>query len=576
MSWLIGTVGGLNIELKEKVISISGDSLFDFESKNLHIRGGGNNQTFFSGNRENTFFAACGTGISLSDSTCKILGQQDWNDLPEENIPDLNGHYIYARWNDDEIKIITDKYGLRDFYYYKYPDDTILFSTRSDWIAKIVGAELNYKTFGSRWLLFNQISNESIFNNITRINGGTSLTIYLYSLIPFEQKNAWCQNMRQEKFHPKTYNKIFESLTTIPVNNKQKLSLSLSGGMDSRVLLSSLLKRRIGFTAHTFGSSGSPDASVAKNITTEFGIEHEMINYSIKNAQNFLCDFFEYTQQSLVNNSMSSFLQLKNYDFFRNRNYLLIDGGFGEIWRREFFNRVFYRGKNFLLNKDISSIIPFLTNQRADIFNDDINKMMLEGCSEQLENIFNELPDIKEFGVENWLDLFAIKTRLSNYYSHEQIRVDGITQSYMPFIQPVLLDNLFGMSLYRRKNGKLFKKIIRKNSRNLEKFPLAKGQYLHPYWLNTLQTRLYLMAKRKFSKDLQNDSASKLIIDKLYPMVQDIINSQEVKNAGCYNPQKLYALSEKLSKKKLSDHDYHELDWWLAFEVFRKGILNKL
>jgi hypothetical protein len=574
MSWLIGITGRFNPELKETISSICGDSLFDFESKNLYIRGGGNNQTFFSGNTENNFFAACGTGIHFSDSKSKLLDQKDWDNAKEENIPNLNGHYVYLRWNDDEIKVFTDKYGLRDFYYYIFPDETILFSTRSDWIAKIAGAKLNYKTFGSRWLLFNQISSESIFENILRINGGTTLTVYLYSLIPFEQKNEWHQNMPRDKFHPKNYNKIFESLISMPVNNKQKLSLGLSGGMDSRTLLSSLVKRGVGFTAHTFGNSDAPDAVMAKNITAELGIQHEMINYSIKNMQNFLSDFFEYTQQSLINNSMSSFLQLKNYDYFRNRNYLVIDGGFGEIWRREFFNRALYRGKNFLLNKDIHSTIPFLTNHRADIFNEDINKLMLEGCKEQLENIFNELPDIKEFGVENWLDLFAIKTRLSNYFSNEQIRIDGITQSYMPFVQPALLDNLFGMNLSKRKNGKLFKKMIRKNLRGLEKFPLVKGQDSHPFWLNTLQTRLYFMAKRKFRKSSHEESTSKLIIDKLYPMVQDIINSQEVKKAECYNPQKLAALSEKLSKKKLSDHDYHELDWWLAFEVFRKGILN--
>jgi hypothetical protein len=283
----------------------------------------------------------------------------------------------------------------------------------------------------------------------------------------------------------------------------------------------------------------------------------------------------EYVLLSLVNNSVSSFIQLRNYDYFKNKDDVLIDGGFGEIWRREFFNRLLISGKKDLRDKNVDNILPYLMINRSDIFNNDIKQSMIIGCKEQLENIFTELPTIKNIGIENWIDLFALKTRLSNYYSHEQIRNDSILRSYMPFVQPALLDNLININLSLKKNGRLFRHIIETNKKELRSFLLAKGELTHPFRFNTIQTRLYILINKKLKAGKQTNLPAKSIIDFLYSFVQDTINSHPVKNADCYDQKKLSALSAKLYKRQLTNTDYSELDWWLAFEIFRKEIPNK-
>lgn len=118
--------------------------------------------------------------------------------------------------------------------------------------------------------------------------------------------------------------------------------MSLSGGMDSKVILSYSLKiKEINFDTHTFGDPNHPDSEIARSIAKGFGIGHEQFNQGIPDAEKSIEDIREYTSQTLVNNAASAVLQLQNYSYLKGRNVVLIDGGFGEIWRREFFYKLF-------------------------------------------------------------------------------------------------------------------------------------------------------------------------------------------------------------------------------------------
>ncbi len=149
---------------------------------------------------------------------------------------------------------------------------------------------------------------------------------------------------------------------------------------------------------------------------------------------------------------------MQNYSFLNDKSVVLIDGGFGEIWRREFFYKLFLQGKSALLERNITKIIPYLMLKRADIFTIEVFEQMMKGIEIQLNELFAKLPKIEIDSIGNWLDLFAIKTRLINYYSHEQSRLDNYLISVMPFIQPSLMKNLLNMPIHLRQNGKLFRK----------------------------------------------------------------------------------------------------------------------
>jgi hypothetical protein len=224
------------------------------------------------------------------------------------------------------------------------------------------------------------------------------------------------------------------------------------------------------------------------------------------------------------------------------------------------------------MNKNTKEIIPYLTTHRANIFNEDIRLEMLLGCEQQINNIFSELPKIDEIGIENWIDLFAIKTRLTNYYSQEQSRLDSLIMCYMPFAQQNLLKNIFILDVDQRKNGKLFRELIRKNYSPLLKYPLAKGQLSHPFWLNTIQSRIWSAAYKKLKLKTYRDNSPEWLINSLKVYINDTMNSKLIQENGIYDYNKLLTLTKSLNAGNTSAINIHELDWWLAFELFRQNI----
>ena len=575
MSWLIGIAGNYSDELKNQIDHLSENHLVKYEESNFVIIAGGIKKTciFQIDSDEKDSFVAVGVGISNNEDSIQFINNELWERINNvEEARKLEGHFVNVRWDKNKIKIFTDILGLRDLYYAANTAGYIIFSTRGDWIAKILRAGINFKEFGSRWLLFNQISPNSIFKGIERVSSGRSITIDRHTMKISVEKFEWLPDLENKLLTITDYSSKLEKLINIPFASDQRVSLSLSGGMDSRLILSYLVKKRKNWYTHTFGDYYHPDSLVAQRIAKNLGIEHERIDLDIPAPEIFLKEVKDYLVQTNVNNAVSGYLQLRNYKALMNRDEVIIDGGFGEIWRREFFNRLLLRGKKELYAKNINGIIPYLQVHRADVFTEEIRNTFYEGCKEQLGNSFKTLPEISTIGIENWIDLFAIKTRLLNYYSSAQIHLDGWVFGFMPFIQTSLLKNLFSIPLSKRKNGNLFRRIIKQNYRALSTYPLAKGQFTHPFFLNTIQSRIWNMAYKKLRLKMYNDNTTEHLLNSLSPYLQDTITSNDVKQCGCYDYSKLLRLSNILVKGSANSHDLYELDWWFAFEIFRQGI----
>jgi hypothetical protein len=569
MSWIFGAVGEDCDEIKRKIKSFLPEPITEFNENNLVIAAGGKKETC-NFTREGNFIAA-GVGIS-TDSITRILTSGDWANIADGKDPlPINGHYVFIKWNNDELSIFTDRTGLRDIHLYEPSKKNFIFSTRADWLAEFAGKKLNFKEFGSRWLLLNQISTSSIFENIDRITSGTSLTISRHNFILSKSFNNWLPSIEKDECTIENFSRSLE-LITFPASN-QKISLGLSGGLDSRVLFSYLLiSENKNWKTHTFGDENHPDSIIADKIARKSGINHEQINSPLPAADSLINQIKEFISSTMLTSSASAYLQQRHYNELFLRDEIIIDGGFGEIWRRGFFNRMLAAGKNSLRNKKAKELIPYLSLHRADIFNEDIKQQMQEGCEEQILQKLEELPDIDSIGIENFADLFALKTRLVNASSHEQARLDSIVVTYMPFVQLSLLENLFMVKLSLRKNSKMFKKIISKNYPALEKFPLVKGEQFYPYKLNTLQSRIWNRAANKIGLKSYENDISKKMITTLSPFIKDLLNSNEVKECGYYNIKKLNKLAAALDKNDLSSNDINEIDWWLAFELFRQQI----
>ena len=566
MSWIFGALKKDESRLKH-IADIHPAPIHKIVSNKLYLAIGGNHSTVtYDSSKIDYQFFIC--GLPISQDAAGILTREDWTGIfsnSTENIRNINGHFCGVLLKADSILLFTDKLGLREFHIYE-DENCYYFSSRLDYLLKLGKFEINFAEFGSRWLSVNQLSRKSIVKNIIRLNCGA------YAII----KNGKCKippyNWIPKNSIPLTtdeFSNKLKRLVLLEKNKDLKLSLGLSGGMDSRVILSYLLaSQHTNWNCHTFQTEDSMDVQIAESISEDFNIQHEKIYNKMLHDYEIVREVTEYIGNTYLCESGFNSHKLMSYESFKNGE-IIIDGGFGEIWRREFLARLYYLGRKHIKNNNYDVIANLLSLNRAEIFNEEYLAIMREGMYYQIENLFQFLPPVEEIQVGNWLDLFALKTRLPNYYGAEQSRLDKYITSYMPFIQPYLLDDLLNISCGVRNNNRLFRKIIRSNYPQLTRYRLAKGNISYPYHLTTLQKRIYFKVHSRGNKPNPHNELNKYLYS-MREFAMDSIHSHSTKEYAAYDYNKIFNKVNSFYEGNSSESGF--VDWFISFEIFRQLI----
>lgn len=173
----------------------------------------------------------------------------------------------------------------------------------------------------------------------------------------------------------------------------------------------------------------------------------------------------------------------------------MIDGGNGEIARRQFLQRLLVRARGDILHLRTHRLYDHLRVYRANIFNNDIISMMTEQSFQELDHSLRTLPSPREIGVENFLDLWIVRTRIPTGACDEQARIDEHVPNFMPYSQPDFIQSVLNLPLRFRRNNRLYKKIINDHAPSLSRFDLIKNYISYPYHLSTIQSRIWTKSK---------------------------------------------------------------------------------
>ncbi|HEY6627328.1 MAG TPA: hypothetical protein VIZ21_10245, partial [Ignavibacteriaceae bacterium] len=120
-----------------------------------------------------------------------------------------------------------------------------------------------------------------------------------------------------------------------------------------------------------------------------------------------------------------------------------------------------------------------------------------------------------------------------------------------------------------KRNGKLFKELIKQNSIQLTKHPLVKGNIVHPFNSSSIIARLHSRLKNLLGLGYQSKQPIELL-NSLKEFINDTLRSTEVRNFDLYDQKKIDRIGKDFSSK--GDEYYQEIDWFLSFELFRQGI----
>ena len=580
MSWIFGCLSeNLREDDSLKFQAIHSDPIQLFKTTSLYLAIGGNKNTTITSkdlkqiNSESKGWLVSGIGLISDDQNQKIMSANDWAKQLESGSFDpskINGHFVVVVWdNDKSIKIYNDLIGFRTIYLFNQKDK-IIFSTELSWLTKLVNnPSINIENLGSRWLTFNQLSHGCLINGIEKLAPGGKIEIRPNKIV-IENKN-WI---------PEKVGATSESFTDCLVpflfpksDSNFPITLGLSGGLDSRTLLSIAVSEedasfRKKLVIHSFGEKDDPDLVVAGEICKKIGVEHTLLSKDFAYDKNFIAKLSDYSKDAILVEPVSSFIKNIYFDDEYFNNKIVIDGANGEIARRQFYNRLFLKGRSDLKTRNAKNILSHLRINRADIFTTEAMIEMENGSLSDVEKLFEVIPPVEQIGVERFIDMIAIKFRFPNYFGPEQSRLDKKIICYMPFSQASVLEQAFHLPESEKRNSRLFYNLISKNKPILKRFPLVKNGITYPYGLNSLSAFIFTkLKKRIITRNLFDPTY--LLYQSMKDYINDLAASTEVRNFSLYNHDKVYKIIDRYYKGDRSVQS--QLDWWFTFELWRQN-----
>lgn len=509
-----------------------------------------------------------GVGVSDSGSKYKLMVQEDWeNYFVKSESFNISGHFLKFLWNESSIRISNDKLGLKTIYYFEVNDE-VYFSTSLKLLLRFVpNPEINLTAFGSKWLLFNPLNYNSFIQGIKKLPPNSELSIVNGSFKIKSEEYVFEQNKyTTDQFFSELY-----KLINIEIPENYKISFGLSGGLDSRLLLALFYNSKREVALHSFGFGYEADVKIASELANQLNLKHKIL-LSDLNDKSLIESIPDYISNNELVEPASTYLRLYklNDEYFGNK--IMLDGANGEIYRRQFLNRLYYAGISTISNKNVDKIFSALTFNRADIFKNDINQILFEGAKNDISERLENMPDVKTFGFENYLDLLNIKTRFVNYFGPEQMRLDSFITSLMPYVNDNILKNVFGISLEEKRNSKIYINYLRQIGGVFTSTPLVKGDITYPFGLSKIQAAIYTKVKNKLKKSNQKNSIVEFYIyQKEY--FKNLLLDKSTLDYDIYDKAKIEKIVNDFysgDQSKVKD-----IDWLISFELFRRELKLK-
>ncbi|UCH92178.1 MAG: hypothetical protein JSV88_18020 [Candidatus Aminicenantes bacterium] len=193
----------------------------------------------------------------------------------------IKGNFIIIIVKDDEFYIFNDRIGIRKFFYY-VKDSNFIFSNRFKLLSSNINREVDCENLAI-YSLMNQF-----------IDGLTFLKDVFYSRpssricfdgdITFD--SYWnCEELLNQKNKKVSYENFSEKFIRIIKSyinylDPDEISLTLTGGLDSRTILAALLHLGVKPSTFTYGDPYSGDGITAKKVAQACGLDHK--NYFVK------------------------------------------------------------------------------------------------------------------------------------------------------------------------------------------------------------------------------------------------------------------------------------------------------
>lgn len=347
--------------------------------------------------------------------------------------------FIYDRKN-KKINLISDRRGVWFIYYY-LKDNTLIFGSEVKNILMFNDIDLTIEP--DVFQFFMDIGylpgDKTWFKNIKLIRPSTILE-YDIDKKQLSQRYYWTYSeiKQQDISFEGAVNKLAELLPQSVIkryNSEDVISVPLSGGLDSRMILASLDKFNIktDYNLYTIGEKGAIDIKIAKKLAKKMNQKHKVISLDKDDLLN--------TRRKILwdNDGLYSIKHMHGKSYINKYNPSVIAFYSGAIGGEVYGN--VYRPQ---LDEDYG--IPPNINMYKHIYLRNVEKM-------NIDMEYYNTPHFHPFMIDNTLRKFSF-VALNGLFSYFFVN--------LPFIDNDLLDFIFSIPDVYRKDYKLYLSALKK------------------------------------------------------------------------------------------------------------------
>ncbi len=228
--------------------------------------------------------------------------------LYEENgdsfIQNINGQFqgILLDLRESKMILFNDRYGMQRLYYNE-GRDSFLFSSEAKSLLKIRPElqEIKMQSLGEFFSCGCILENRTLFSNIFLLPGGSLWTFRVGQDVQkdhYFKPEVWESQpiMEGELFYQKL-RKTFSNVLKQYFSTKQLIGMSLTGGLDTRLIMAYANNPAGELPCYTFGGMyrDSYDVKIARKVASACQQNHHVLRV----AKEFLSDFAHYAEKTV-------------------------------------------------------------------------------------------------------------------------------------------------------------------------------------------------------------------------------------------------------------------------------------
>jgi asparagine synthase (glutamine-hydrolysing) len=216
----------------------------------------------------------------------------------------LNGrfHGLFVDPDGGKTVVFNDRFGMRRLYYYE-SGDTFYFAAEAKAILAVCPElrRLNYRSFGEYVSCGAVLENRTLFEEIRILPQGSAWVFRNGSL---EKKASYFHPQEweeQEALDPETYyselRNVFSANLGRYFGGSQRIGMSLTGGLDTRIILATQHPLPGSLPCYTFGSMyrDNEDVRIARRVAKACDQRHEVLIA----GEEFLSQFSRYAERTV-------------------------------------------------------------------------------------------------------------------------------------------------------------------------------------------------------------------------------------------------------------------------------------